>query len=92
MIVSGTVDRSKEHIEITYRIDTEKYGPEYFILISVALVAPYSPDSVVLEYTLCSDPWGEEDERMMEAVQKEINYYLVDLESYLPGSMQFTGP
>jgi len=79
MIVSGTVDRSKEHIEITYRIDYEGYSPEYFIEISVALVAPYSSDSIILQYTLCPDLWGEEDDCMMEAVQKEINHYLIDL-------------
>ena len=79
MIFSGTVDRSKEHIEITYCIDAEGYSPKYFIAISVAVVAPYSLDSVIVQCTLCPDLWEEKDECMMEAVQKEINYHLADL-------------
>ena len=79
MIFLGTVDRSREHIEIEYGVDAEECGPGCMIWTSVALVAPYPPDSVVIQYSLSPDQWGKEDDYMLEAVQKEIDHYLVDL-------------
>lgn len=77
MIILGTVDRSKEHIEIEYGVDAEECGPGCMIWTSIALVAPYPPDSIVLKYTLCPTQWEEQDDHMMEAVQEEIDCYLV---------------
>ena len=79
MIFLGTVDRSREHIEIEYGVDAEECGPGCMIWTSVALLAPYSSDSIILQYTLCPSLWEEQDDQMMEAVQKEINHYLVNL-------------
>ena len=68
MIILGTVDRSKEHIEITYYVKAEECGHGCLIGFTVAFVAPYSLDSVILQYVLCPNKWEEQDDHMIEAV------------------------
>jgi len=76
---TGKVDKSKEHVEITYG-DINKSAEKDFT--TVARVSPPYEQTCTVEFLLSSE--NDKNSEMMKAVKKDINFYIVEKNEFDP--------
>jgi len=76
---TGKVDKSKEHVEITYG-DINKSAEKDFT--TVARVSPPYEQTCTVEFLL--SPENDKNSEMMKAVKKDINFYIVEKNEFDP--------
>ena len=77
-LVEGIVDTNEEYIKITYgAIDGDDLEP-------IALVAPGNDMEFTVQYLLQPEPENEEQQKMLDAVRKELNFYFLELKEKDP--------
>lgn len=69
---SGKVDRSKEHLEITYG-NADTGNPDTFL--PVALIAAPIGDTFTIQFLI--DPEDAKTRQIVDAVRRELDFYLV---------------
>jgi type I restriction enzyme M protein len=74
----GIVDTNEEYIKITYgSIDDGDFEP-------IALVAPGNNKTFTVQYLLQPEPENKEQQKMLDAVRKELNFYFLELKEKDP--------
>ena len=77
-LVEGIVDTNEEYIKITYgAIGDGDLEP-------VALVAPDNNKTFTVQYLLKPEPKNEDNQKMLDAVRKELNFYFLELKEKDP--------
>ena len=77
-LVEGIIDTNEEYIKIKYgAIDGDDFEP-------IALVAPGNNKTFTVQYLLQSEPKNEDDQKMLDAVRKELNFYFLELKEKDP--------
>jgi len=74
-LIPGIVDREHDYVELLYG-DTERLG--LCSLVPVAVVAPGQGDCFVVQFTIDVDNLSAELIGMLEEVQAELEYYLIN--------------
>ena len=74
-LTPGIVDKEHDYVELLYG-DADKLGVSN--LVPVAVVAPGQGDCFVVQFTLDADELSVELMGMLEEVQAELEYYLVN--------------
>ena len=77
-LVEGIVDTNEEYIKITCgAIDGDDFEP-------IALVAPGNDKEFTVQYLLKPEPENKEQQKMLDAVRKELNFYFLELKEKDP--------
>jgi hypothetical protein len=77
-LVEGIVDTNEEYIKITYgAIGDGDLEP-------VALVAPDNNKTFTVQYLLKPEPKNEDNQKTLDAVRKELNFYFLELKEKDP--------
>ena len=77
-LVEGSVNIDEEHIKITYgAIDGDDFEP-------IALAAPGNNKTFTVQYLLQPEPENKEQQKMLNTVRKELNFYFLELKEKDP--------
>ena len=77
-LVEGIVDTNEEYIKITYgAIDGDDFEP-------IALTAPGNNKTFTVQYLLQPEPENKEQQKMLNTVRKELNFYFLELKEKDP--------